>query len=89
MQDHEKEMVKMKAVEGQRRVRNQPIRDFCFRGSNKYTNGSHETLLFVYFVSYLLLKSDLIEETLVAHRKCIDYPTGTHLSILKLYSTNF
>ena len=89
MQDHGKEMVKMKAVEGQRRVRNQPTRDVCFHGSNKYTNGSHGTFLFVYFVFYLLLKCDLIEETLVAHRKCVDYQIGTHLSILKLYSTNF
>ena len=31
----------MKAVEGKRRVRNQPTRDVCFHGSNKYTNGSH------------------------------------------------
>ena len=79
----------MKAVEGQIRVRNQPIRDVCFHGSNKYTNGSHGIFLFVYFVFYLLLKSDLIKETFVAHRKCVDYQIGTHLSILKLYSTNF
>ena len=40
----------MKAVEGQQRVRNQPTRYVCFHGSNKYTNGSHGTFLFVYFV---------------------------------------
>ena len=48
-----------------------------------------ENLVFVYFVFYLLLKCDLIEETLVAHRKCVDLQIGTHLSILKPYSTNF
>ena len=79
----------MKAVEEQRKVRNQPTRDVCFHGFNKYTNGCHRTFFFVYFVFYLLLKSDLIEETLVAHRKCVDYQIGTHLSILKLYFTNF
>ena len=83
MQDHGKEMVKMKAVEGQRRVRNQPTRDVCFHGFNKHTNTSHGTFLFVYFGFYLVLKSDLIEETLVANRKCVDYQIGTHLSILK------
>ena len=62
---------------------------FFFHGSNKYTNGSHETFFFVYFVVYLPLKCDLIKETLVAHRKCVDYQIGTRLSILKLYSTNF
>ena len=36
--------------------------------------------VFVYFVFYLLLKCDIIEETLVAHRKCKDYQIGTHLS---------
>jgi len=72
MQDHGKEMVEMKAVEEQRRVRNQPTRDVCFHGSNTYTNGSHETFVFVNFVFYLLLKCDAIEETLVAYRKCAD-----------------
>ena len=72
MQDHRKEMVKMKAVEGQRRARNQPTRDVCFHGFNKYTYGSHGKCLFVYFVFYLLLKCDLIDETLVAHKKCED-----------------
>ena len=38
--------------------------------------------VFVYFVFYLLLKCDLIEETLVAHRKGVDSPIGTNLSIL-------
>ena len=73
MQERGKETVEMKAVEEQRRVRNQPTRDVCFHGLNKYTNGSHGTVYFVYFVLYLLLKSDLIEETLVAHKKCVDY----------------
>jgi hypothetical protein len=41
MQERGKETVEMKAVEEQRRVRNQPTRDVCFHGSNKYTNGSH------------------------------------------------
>ena len=41
MQDHGKEMVEMKAVGEQRRVRNHPTTDVCFHGSNKYTNGSH------------------------------------------------
>ena len=76
MQEHGKEMVERKAVEGgkmeQTRVRNQPTRDMCFHGSNKYTNGSHGTFLLVYFVFYLLLKWDPIEDTLVAHRKCLD-----------------
>ena len=36
----------MKAVEEQRRVRNQPTRDFCFYGSNKYRNGSHGNFFF-------------------------------------------
>ena len=62
----------MKALEEQRRVGNQPTRDVCFLGSNKYTNGSHRTFLFVYLVFYLLLKCDPIEGTLVAHRKCVD-----------------
>jgi hypothetical protein len=53
MQDHEKEMVKMKAVEGQRRVRNQPNRDVCFHGSNKYTNGSHEGVFVCLFCALL------------------------------------
>ena len=78
MHDHGKKMVKMKAAEGQRRVRNQPTRDICFHGSDKYTNDSHGTFLFVYFVFYLLLKCDLIEETLVSHSKCIDYQIGTN-----------
>ena len=82
-------MVKMEDVEGQRRVRNQPTRVVCFHGSNKYANGSHGKRLCVYFVFYLLLKSDLSEETLVAHRKCVDYQIGIYLVILKLYSTNF
>ena len=42
MQDHGKEIVEMKAVEEQRRVRNHPTRTVCFYGSNKYTNGSIE-----------------------------------------------
>ena len=48
-----------------------------------------ENFVFVYFVFYLVLKRDIIEETLVAHRKCEDGQIGTRLSILKLYSTNF
>ena len=75
----------MKTVEGQRKVRNQPMRYVCFHGSNKYTNDSHGTFLLVYLVFSLLLKCDLIEESLVAHRKCADYQIGTRLSILKLY----
>ena len=62
MQDHGKEMVEMKDVEEQRRVRNQPTRNVCFHGSNKYTNGSHGKF-WVYFI--LLLKCDIIEETLL------------------------
>ena len=54
MQDHGKEMVKMKAVGGQRRVGNQPTRDVCFFGSNKYTNGSRGTF-FVCLFSVLLV----------------------------------
>ena len=72
MQDHGKEIVEMKAVEEQQRVRNQRTRDVCFHGSNKYTKGSHGNFLFVYFLFYLLLNCDLIEETWVAHRKCMD-----------------
>ena len=41
MQDREKEMVEIKAVEEQRRVGNLPTRDVCFHGSNEYTNGSN------------------------------------------------
>ena len=48
-----------------------------------------ENFLRVYIVFYFLLKCDIIEETLVAHRKCKDEQIGTHLSIFKLYSTNF
>ena len=76
-------------TKGQRSVWNQPTIDVCFHGSNKYTNSSRGTFLFVYFVFYFLLKNDLIEETCVAYRKCVHYQIGTHLSILKLYSTNF
>ena len=72
MQDHGKDMVEMKAVEEQRKVRNEPTRYVCFHDSNKYTKSSHEIFLFVYFVFYLLQKCDLIEETLVAHMMCID-----------------
>ena len=43
MKDHGKEIVEMKAVEEQRRVRKHPLIDVCFHGSNKYTNGSHGT----------------------------------------------
>ena len=89
MQDHGKEIVEMKAVEVQRRVVNHPTRDVCFHGSNKYTNGSNDNFVFVYLVFYLLLTCNIIEETLVAHRKCEDLKNGTRLSILKLYSTNF
>ena len=48
-----------------------------------------ENVVFVYFVFYLLLKCDPIEETVVADRKCVDKQIGTDFSILKLYSTNF
>jgi len=48
-----------------------------------------ENFVFVDFVFYLLLNCEPIEETLIANRKCVDYQIGTHLSILKLYSTNF
>ena len=89
MQDHGKEIVEMKAVEEKRRVRNHPTRDFCFHGSNKYTKSAMEIFLFVYFVFFLLLQCDIIEETLVADRKCKDLYIMTHFSILKLYSTNF
>ena len=41
MQDHGKEIVEMKAVEEQRRVRNHSTRDICFNGSNKYAHGSY------------------------------------------------
>ena len=88
-QDHGKEIVEMKAVEGQRSLRNEYTRDVCFHRFNKYTNGSHGKILFAWFVFHLLLNCDLIEETLVAHGKCVDYQIGTHLSILKLYSINF
>ena len=64
--------MEMKAVKEQRTLRKQPTRDVCFHGSNKYTNGIMENVLFVYFVFYLLLKCDRIEETLVAHSKCVE-----------------
>ena len=89
MKDHGKEMVEIKAVEEQSRVRNQPTIGVCFHGSNKYTNGSHGIFFFFCFVFYLRLICDLIEKTLIAHRKYVDYQIETHLSILKLYSTNY
>ena len=72
MKDHGKEIVEMKAVEEQKILRNHPTRDLCFHGSNKYTNGCHGKFCVVYFVFYLILKCDIIEETLVDHRKCED-----------------
>ena len=56
----------MKAVEEERSVRNHPTKDVCCQGSNKYTKAAMENLVFVYFVFYLVLKCDIIEETLVA-----------------------
>ena len=80
MQDHGQEIVEMKAVEEKRRVRTNPTRD---------TKAVMESFVFVYFVFYLLLQCDIIEETLVADMKCKDLQIRTHLSILRLYSTNF
>ena len=56
MQERGKETVEMKAVEEQRRVRNQPTRDVCFHGSNKYTNGSHGKLCVSLFCVLLAAK---------------------------------
>ena len=44
MQYHGKDIVGIKAVEEQIRLGNQPTRDVCFHGSNRYTNGSHGKL---------------------------------------------
>ena len=41
-----------------------------------------ENFVFVYFVFYLLLKCDIIEETLVSHRKCKDWDLFVNLKTI-------
>ena len=72
MQDHGNKMVEMKAVEEQRRVRNRPPEMFVSMAPINIQIAAMEHFVFVYFGFYLLLKCGLIEETLVAHRKCVD-----------------
>ena len=52
------------------RVRNQRTRDVCYMAPINIQMAAMEFFV-LYFVFYLLLKCDLIEETLVAHKKCI------------------
>ena len=66
-------MVEMKAVEEQRRVRNLP-EIFVSMAPINIQMAAMENLVF-----YLLLNCEMIEETLVAHRKCVDLQIGTHL----------
>ena len=89
VQDHGKEMVKMKAVEGQRRARNQSSELFVSMAPINIQMVAMEHFCLFILCFTCLLKTDQIEETLVAHRKCVDYQMKTHLSIIKLYSTNF
>ena len=72
MQDHGKEIAEKKAVEEQRRVRNQHTRDVCSMAPINIQMTAMENFGLLFFLFYLLLKCDLVEETLVAHRKCVD-----------------
>ena len=61
----------MKAVENQRRVKNL-LEMFVSMAPINIQKAVMENFVFVYFVFFLLLRCDLNEETLVAHRKCSD-----------------
>ena len=62
----------MKAVEEPRRVKTNLPEMFVSMALINIQIAAIENYVFVYFVCFLLLKCDLIEETFVAYRQCID-----------------